>query len=193
MGIPDHLTCLFRNLYAGQEATFRARYGIKDSFKIGKGVLQGYTLSPYLFNLYTEHFMTDARRWQNTYGRKWRGTREPLDESKRRMKHWFKLNIQKPKVMASGPITSWQIDRNNGNSERLYIGRLQNHCRWWPQHLLFARKVMNKIHSILKSKDTTLPAKVHLLKAMTFLVVMYRCESWTIKKAECLRTDTFEL
>jgi len=61
VGIRDHLTCLLRNLYAGQEAIFRARHETKDSFKIGKGVLQGYILSPYLFNLYIEHIMTDAR------------------------------------------------------------------------------------------------------------------------------------
>ena len=106
------------------------------------------------------------------------------------MKNWFKLNIQKTKIMASGPITSWQIDRETMETVRDYIGRLQNHCKWWLQHLLFARKVMNKIHSILKSRDTTLPAKV---KGMAFPVVMYRCESWTIKKAECLRTDVFKL
>ena len=101
--------------------------------------------------------------------------------------------------MAPGPITSWQIDgENNGNSNRLYFFVLQSHCRWWLQRenkrcLLLGRKAMTNLDSILKSRDITLPAKVHLVKAMVFLVVMYGCESWTIKKAECRRIDAFEL
>ena len=101
--------------------------------------------------------------------------------------------------MAPGPITSWQIDgENNGNSNRLYFFGLQSHCRWWLQRenkrcLLLGRKAMTNLDSILKSRDITLPAKVHLVKAMVFLVVMYGCESWTIKKAECRRIDAFEL
>ena len=109
------------------------------------------------------------------------------------MKNWFKLNIQKTKIMASGPITSWQIDRETMETVRDYIGRLQNHCKWWLQHLLFARKVMANLDSIFKSRDITLSTKVRLVKAMVFPVVMYRCESCTIKKAERQRTDAFEL
>ena len=83
---------------------------------------------------------------------------------------------------------------NNGNSERLCFWRLQNHCRWWLQPwLLLGRKVMTKLDSILKSRDITLPTKVCLVKAMVFPIVMYRCESWTIKKAELWRIDDFEL
>ena len=96
--------------------------------------------------------------------------------------------------MASGPITSWQI----GNSERLYFLGLQNHCRWWLQQwnwkmLAPERKGMTNLDSILKSRDITLPTKVHLVKAMVSPVVMYGCESWTIRKAECQRIDAFEL
>ena len=100
--------------------------------------------------------------------------------------------------MASSPITSWQIDGERGNSVGLYFGGLQNHCRIDCSHeikrlLLLGRKVMTNLDSILKSRDITLPTKVHLVKAMVFPVVMYGCESWTVKKAECWRIDTFEL
>ena len=88
--------------------------------------------------------------------------------------------------------------RNNGNSERLYFGGLQNHCRWWLaavklKDLLLGRKAMTNLDSILKSRDITLPTKVHLVKAIVFPVVMYGCESWTIKNTERRRIDTFEL
>ena len=87
---------------------------------------------------------------------------------------------------------------NNGNSDRLCFLKLQNHCRWWLQtwnnrRLLFGRKAMTNIDSILKSRDTTLPTDVCLVKAMVFPVVMYGCESWTIKKVGCRRIDAFEL
>ena len=87
---------------------------------------------------------------------------------------------------------------NSGNSARLYFLGLQNHCRWWLQpwnwrRLLLGRKVMTNLDSIFKSRDISLPTKVHLVKAMVFPVVMYGCESWTVKKAECWRIDAFEL
>ena len=101
----------------------------------------------------------------------------------------LKLNIQKTKIMASGPITSWQRQRNNGNSDRLYFLGLQNHCRCdcsheTKTHLLLGRKAMTSLDSILKSSDITLPTKVRLVKAMVFPVVMYGCKIWTINKAE---------
>ena len=88
--------------------------------------------------------------------------------------------------------------RNSGNSDRLYFLGLQNHCRRWlhpwnEKPLAHGRKVMTNLDSILKSRDITLPTKAHLVKAMVFPVVMYGCESWTIKKAECWRIDAFEL
>ena len=87
---------------------------------------------------------------------------------------------------------------NNGNSDRLYFGGLQNHCRWWLQPwnercLLLGRKAMTSLDSISKSRDINLPTEVHLVKAMVFPVVMYGCESWTIKKVEHRRTDAFKL
>ena len=110
----------------------------------------------------------------------------------------LKFKSQKTKIMASGPIMSWQIDGNNGNNERLSFrgSRITadgNCSHEIKRHLLLGRKVMTNLGSILKSRDITLPAKVHLVKAMIFPVVIYGCESWIVKKAKCRRTDAFEL
>ena len=108
----------------------------------------------------------------------------------------FKLNIQKTKIMASGPITSWQIDGETvadfifGGSKFTEDGDCSHEIK---KCLVLGRKVMTTLDSILKNRDITLPTKVHLVKVMVFPVVMYRCESWTIKKAECQRIDAFEL
>ena len=102
----------------------------------------------------------------------------------------LKLNIQKTNF-----ITSWQIDwGNNGNSDRLYFLGLQNHCRWWLQAMKLKDtcSLEEKLWpSILKSRDITFPARVHLVKAMVFPVITYECESWTIRKAERWRIDAF--
>ena len=111
----------------------------------------------------------------------------------------FKLNIQKMKIMASGPITSWEIDGEivETVSDFIFWGSkitADGDCSHEIKRcLLLGRKVMTKLDSILKNRDITLPTKVHLIKAMLFLVVMYGCESWTVKKAECQRIDAFEL
>ena len=104
----------------------------------------------------------------------------------------LKLNIRKTKIMTSGQSHHFMANRwgKNGNSDRLYFLGLQNHCRWCCSHeikrlLFLGRKVMTNLDSIRKSRDITLPTMVHLVKAMVFPVVMYGCESWTIKKAEC--------
>ena len=111
----------------------------------------------------------------------------------------LKLNIQKAKIMASGPINSWQIDGETMETVRDFIflgskitadGDCSHEIK---RHLLLGRKAMTNLESILKSRDITLPTKVRLVKAMDIPVVMYRCESWSIKKAERRRTDTFEL
>ena len=159
MGIPDHLTCLLRNLYAGQEATVGTGHGTKDWFQIGKGVRQGCILSPCLFNFYAEYIMRNAgleeaqagiktagRNINNLryvcrctfchpYGTKWRGTKKPLDESERgESKSW--LQAQHSENEDHG-IRSHHFMRNrwgnSGNSVRLYFSGLQNHCRWWLQ------------------------------------------------------------
>ena len=111
----------------------------------------------------------------------------------------LRLNIQKTKIMASGPITSWQIDGEvvETVSDFIFWGSkitADDDCNHEiKRHLLLGRKAMTNLDSILKSRDITLPAKVHLVKAMVFPVVTYGCESWTIKKAECQRIDAFEL
>ena len=139
MGIPDHLTCLLRNLYAGQEATVRTGHGKTDWFHIGKGVRQGSVLSPCLFNLYAEYIMRNAGLEETQAGIKiarrninhlrYADDTTLMAESEEELKGLLmkvkeeservglKLNIQKTKIMASGPITSWQIDGETGNSD----------------------------------------------------------------------------
>ena len=111
----------------------------------------------------------------------------------------LKLNIQKTKIMASGPITSWEIDGETvetvadfilGGSKITADGDCSHEIK---RCLLLGRKVLTNLDSIFKSRDITLPTKVHLVKAMVLLVVMYGCESWTVKKAEHRRIDAFEL
>ena len=118
------------------------------------------------------------------------------EESK---KAGLKLNIQETKIMASGPITSWQIDGETMKTVRDFIlggfkitatGDCSHEIK---RRMLFGSKVMTNLDSILKSRDITLSTEVYLVKAMVFPMVMYRCESWTIKKAECRRIDAFEL
>ena len=153
MGIQDHLTCLLRNLYAGQEATVRTGHGTTDWFQIGNGVRQSCILSPYLFNLYAEYIMRnagldEAQAGIKIAGRNINNLRDADDttliaESEEELKNLlmkvkeesenagFKLSIQKMKIMASGSITSWQI---NGETMETVIdfifGGFQNHCRW---------------------------------------------------------------
>ena len=108
----------------------------------------------------------------------------------------LKLNIQKTKIMASDPIPSWEIDGETVADFTFWGSKItaDGDCSHEiKRHLLLGRKVMTSLDSILKSGDITLPTKVHLLKAMVFPVVMYGCESWAIKKAECQRIDAFEL
>ena len=111
----------------------------------------------------------------------------------------LKLNIQKTKIMASGPITSWEIEGETVEkvADFIFLGSKitadGDYSHDIKRHLLPGRKVMTNLDSILKSRDITLPTKICLVKAMVFPLVMYGCESWTIKKAECRRIDAFEL
>ena len=109
----------------------------------------------------------------------------------------LKLNIQKTKIMASGPITSWEIDGEIMETETIFGGSkitADGDCSHEIKRcLLLGRKGMTNLDSMLRSRDITLPTKVHVVKAMVFPVVMYGCENWTIKKAECQRIDVFEL
>ena len=111
-------------------------------------------------------------------------------------KSGLKLNIQKTKIMASGPITSWEIDGETvsdfilGDSKITADGDCSHEIK---RHLFLGRKFMTNLYRILKSRNITLPTKVHLVKAMVFPVVMHECEGWTVKKAESQRIDAFEL
>ena len=124
-----------------------------------------------------------------------------MKEKEESEKVGLKLNIQKTKIMASGPITSWQIygETMETVTDFIWGGRGSKftadgaYSHEIKRHLVFGRKVMTNLESILKTRDITLPSKVHLVKAMVFPVVMYGCESWTIKKAEHQRIDAFEL
>ena len=118
---------------------------------------------------------------------------------KTKEKSGLKLNIQKTKIMASGPITSWQIEQEKVETvtDFIFLGSkitADRDCsREIKRHLLLGRKAMTNLSSIFKSRDITLPTKVHIVKGMIFPIVMYGCENWTIKKAECRTIDAFEL
>ena len=219
MGIADHLICLLRNLYAGQEATVRIGHGTTDWFQIGKGVRQGYILSPCLFNLYAEYIMRntgleEAQAGIKIAGRNISNLRHAdditlmaeseeiksilMNVKEESEKVGLELNIQKTRIMASGPITSWQIHGETvetvvnfifGGSKIIADGDCSHEIK---RHLLLGRKIMTNLDSILKSRDIILSTKVHLVKAMVFPVVIYGCESWTIKKAEPQRIDAFD-
>ena len=111
----------------------------------------------------------------------------------------LKLNIQKTNIMASGPIIPWEIDGETVETvpDFIFLGSkitVDGDCSYEiKRRLLLGRKIMTNLDSLLKSRDITLPTKVHLVKTMVCPVVMYGCESWTIKKAECRRIDAFEL
>ena len=208
MGILDHLTCLLRNLYAGQEATVRTGHGTTDWFQIGKGASQGCILSPCLFNLYAEYIMRNAGLEEAQTGIKIAGRNiinlryadditlmaesEELKSLLMKLKEesekvGLRLNIQKTRNMALDPITSWQINGEIVADFIFLVSKItaDGDCSLEIKRLLLlGRKVMTNPDSILQSRDITLSTKVHLVTAMVFPVVMYGCESWTIKKAE---------
>ena len=202
MGIPDHPTCLSRNLYAGQEATVRTGHGTTDWFQIGKGIHQGCMLSLCLFNFYAEYIMRHAGLEEAQAGIKIAGrninnlryaddttlmaeSKEELNSLLIRVKEesekvGLKLNIQKTKIMASGPIASWQIDGDTVTDFILggYKITADVDCSHeMKRHLLLERKVMTNLESMSTSRDITLPTKLCLVKAMVFPEVMYGCES----------------
>ena len=196
--IPDSLTYLLRNLYAGQEATVRTRHGKMELFQIEKGICQGYILSPCVFNVFAEYIMRNAGLDEAQAGIKiarrninnlryadditLMAESEELESllmivKEKSEKVGLKLNIQKTKIMASGPITSWQIDGETVETETDFIlggskitadGDCSHEIK---RRLLLERKVMTNLYSIFKSRDITLPTKVGLVKAMVFPVV----------------------
>ena len=217
MVIPDNLTCLLRNVYAGQEATVRTGHGTTDWFQIGKG----YILSLCFLNLYAEYIMRNTGLDEAQAGIKIAGrniinlryaddttfmaeSEEELKSLLKKVKEesekvGLKLNIKKTKITASSPITSWQIDGETVETVADFIclgsqitadGNCSHEIK---RCLLLGRKVMTNLDSILKSKDITFPTKFHLVKAMVFPMVMYGCESQTIKKTKWQKIDALEL
>ena len=204
MGIPDHLTCLLRNLYAGQEATVRTVHGTTDWFQIGKGVCQGCILSPCVFNLYAEYIMRNTGLEETQAGIKIAGRninnlryaddttlmaeseeelKSPLMKVKEESKKvGLKLNIQKMKIMASGPITPWEIvgETVETVSDFIFLDSkitADGDCSHEIKRcLLLGRKVITNLDSMFKSRDITLLTKVCLVNAMVFPVVMNGCE-----------------
>ena len=194
MGIPDHLTCLLRNLYVGQEATVRTGHGTTDWFQLGKQYVKAVYCHPahltYMqgtswetlgwmkhkleSRLPGEISVPQICRWHHPYGRKWRTKKSLLMKVKEESENvGLKLSIPKTKIMASGPITSWQIDGKNGNSERLHFLGVQNHCRWWLQArnwklLVPWKESYDQPRQHIKKQRHYLPTKVHLVKAMFF-------------------------
>ena len=196
MGIPDHLTCLLRNLYSGQETTVRTGHGTTDWFQIGKGVCQGCILSPCLFNLYAEYIIRNAgldkaQAGIKTVGRNINNLRYAddttlMEESEEELKSLLmkmkeenekaglKLHIQNTKITASSPITSWQIDGETMETGRdfIFLGSkitADGDCSHGIKRcLLLERKAMTKLDTTLKIRDITLLSKVHIVKAMAF-------------------------
>ena len=201
MGIPDHLTCLLGNLYAGQEAEVRTGHGTTDWFQIGNGVHQGCILSPCLFNLFAEYIMRntgleEARAGIKIAGRNINNLRYADDttlmaESEEERKSLLmKVESRKSWLKAQHSENEDHGIRshhfmgnrwgNSGNSVRLYFGGLQNTADGDCSHeikrrLLLGRKVMTNLDSIFKSRHVTLPTKSRLVKAMVFPVAMYGC------------------
>ena len=204
MGIPDHLTCLLRNLYAGQKATVKTGHGTTDWFQIWKEVRQDCILSPCLFNFYAEYIMRNSGLDEAQAGIKIAGRNinnlryadnttfmaENEEELKGLLmkvkaesgKVGLRLNIQKTKIMAYGPITSWQIDGETvadfilGGSKITADGDCSHEIK---RLLLLGRKSMSNLDSILKSRDIILPTNVHLVKGVVFPIVINGCEDWT--------------
>ncbi|KAF7251528.1 Craniofacial development protein 2 [Varanus komodoensis] len=204
MGVPDHLICLLTNLYVGQEATVRTGHGTTDWFKIEK-VWQGCILSPCLFNLYAEHIMRKAGLVESLVGIKIAGRNinslRYADDTTLTAENEEELKslLMQVKEVASSPLTSWQIDGEEMEvvTNFIFLGSKITSDRDCSQEikrrLLLGRKAVAKLDGILKSRDITLPTKVRIVKAMAFLVAMYGCESWTIRKAERQRIEAFEL
>ena len=220
MEIPDHLTCLLRNLYASQEATeldVEQQTGSKSGKEYVKAVYCHPAYLTYMQSTSCEmlggmkHKLESRIARRNINNLRYADDTTLMAESKEEQKSrlmkvkeesekvGLKLNIQKSKIKASSPITSWQVDEETMQTVRdfLFLGSkdtADGGCSHEiKSHLLLGRKAMTNLDSIFKSRDITFPTKICLVKTMVYPVVMYGCESWTIKKAEHERIDAFEL
>ena len=222
MGIPEHLIILLRGLYTDQEATVRTMYGNTEWFKINKGVRQGCILSPYLFNLYSENIMRMAGLEEIEHGIKIGGrninnlryaddttllaeTEEGLKMLLDRVKQesekaGLRLNIKKTKVM----VTSSELEEFMIRDETvevvdsfIFLGakiEKDGGCRSEIiRRIAKGKAAMTGLHRVMKDKEISMRTKVRLVKALVFPVMMYGCESWTIRKSERRKIDAFEL
>ena len=205
MEIIDHLTCLLRNLYANQEATVRTLHGTTDSFQTGRELWQGCVLSPCLFNFYAEYIMWHAKldeaqagikiARRNVNNLRYADDTTLMEENEEELKSLLiKVKLKSWHVVPSlhsnrrGKWKQWHIFFSGSKIT------LDSDCSHEiKRSLLLGRKVVTNLDSVLKSREITLPTKTHTVKVMVFPVVMYGCESWTIKKAEYQRVDAFEL
>ena len=220
MGIPEHLILLLRDLYHEQQATVRTEDGETDWFKIGKGVRQGCNLSPYLFNLYTEYVMrlvlAQFHRGFRIGGRQISNLRyaddttlvsESEDELKELIKlveiesskAGLKLNIKKTKIMTSASTNTFKIEDAQIEVVENFIllgsridkdGGCEEEIR---RRLTLGRRAMTDLNKIMKDKDVCMTTKIRIVNTMVFPVVMYACESWTLRKKDRKKIDSFEL
>ena len=216
MGIPDHLTCLLRNLCEGQVATVRTEHGTTDWFQIGKGVCQGCILSPCLFNFYAEYIIRNAGLEEAQAGIKiarrninnlrYADDTTLMAESKELKsllmkvkeeseKVSLKLNIQKTEIMASSPISLWQIHGETVADFIFWGSKItaDGDCSHEIKTLTPWKESYEQPRQHIKKQRHYFANKVRLVQAMVFPVVMYEYESRTIKKAEHRRIDAFKL
>ena len=211
MGIPDHLTCLLRNLYVGQEAMVRTGHGTTNWLQIRKRIRKGCILSPCFFNLYAEYIMRNAMLDEAQLKSRFLGELSTtsdmqmillMAESKEELKSFLmkvkdesekaglKLKMKKTEIKAVSPITSWQTNGEKvvAVTDFIFLSSkitADSDCSHEiKRSLVLRRKTLTNLESILKNRDISLPTKVHTIKATVFPGVMYRCESWTIKKAK---------
>ena len=221
MGVPEHMVQVIRSLYANQEAKVRTEYGDTESFSIGKGVRQGCVLSPYLFNLYSEYIMRQANLEELDIGVKMGGRKinnlryaddtTLLAESKEELlqlvtnvkeksaQAGLYLNLKKTKVMSTEEIEEFELDGENIEIVRDFVflgAKIEDSgsCKGEIlRRLALGRAAMTGLNKIWKDKDITITTKCRIVNALVFPVVLYGCESWTIRKAERRRIDSFEL
>ena len=216
MGVPQHLIVLMRNLYSGKEATIGIEYEEAGWFPIGKDVRQGYTLSPYLFNIYAEHIVREAEMDEDERGIKIDGRKindlryangttllanKPKDMKglvkklkEESIRAGLQLNLKKIKVMTTGTINNFTV----GNEEIeivqnfTFLKSISNQKGDCTQEIrrrmILRRTAMKELETIIKDKNVTLETKIKIVRTMVFPIIMYESESWTAKKTDRKRT-----
>lgn len=221
MGVPEHLIVLLKELYSDQEAIVRTEYGDTEWFNINKGVRQGCILSPYLFNMYSENIMRSAGIEEENIGIKIGGTninnlryaddttllaeneedlRKLLSKVKTESLNFgLRLNIKKTKIMTSGNMTDFVFDNEKIEVVKSFVflgSRLDDDGRCAEdvkRRIMLGRSAMTSLEKIMKDRDISMNTKIRIVNTLVFPVVLYGCESWTLRKEERKRIDSFEL